>query len=212
MEEEYTKTPRVNRKRNAYKKHAKNKRLQKEQQRTSRPSSCRLGKNQKKLIARTNIILDEQNQITDQEATAQISSRPIILRRQRRKQSHRPVEKTRISETSYLHDLEEYDPKYPYYIPDDGYEWARIMAEVSEEAHRECREQRRRGTAERERREREQNEKEIELLYERILQETKRNFAIASRAGIFRDELHAPYTMGETRCCTGNCIIYTCEY
>ena len=187
MEEEYTKRTRVNRKRNARKEHAKNKRLQKEQERTSRPSSCRLGKNQKKLIARTNIILDEQNQTTDEEPTSQ--SHRIILRRQHRKQSHRPAEKTRISETSHLHDLED---------DDDGYDWGRMMAENSYKAHRE-------------RREREQNERDIQLIYERILQETKRNFARAARSnypvGPFRHE--QPYTiLRETRCCTGNCIIY----
>lgn len=130
MEEQYTKGTRVNRKRNALKEDAKMKRLQKEQERISRPSSCRFGKNQKKQIARTNIILDEQNQTTEQEAAAQISSRRTILRRQRRKQSHRPAEKTRTCETSHLDDLEAYDT-------DDGFSWGTRMAQLSEQAHRE---------------------------------------------------------------------------
>lgn len=168
MEEQYTKSTRINRKRNALKEDAKIKRLQKEQERANRPSSCRLGKNQKKQTARKNIILDEQIERTEELEEPPHSDR-IILRRQRRKQSHRPAEKTRISETSHLHDLEAYDPKYPYYIPDDGFDWGRMMAEVSERAHQR-------------RRERERIEKEFALLYERKLQQSERNLARALRA------------------------------
>jgi len=104
MEEQYTKSTRVNRKENALKEDAKLKRLQKEQERSNRASSCRLGKNQKKQIARTNIILDEQIERTDEleELPPREQSVRIILRRQRRKQGHRDRNATRIEQTEHF--------------------------------------------------------------------------------------------------------------
>jgi len=105
-QDRYTKGKRVNYKELRRKEEAKLKRLQKEQERFARAPSCRLGKNDKKQIARTNIILDEER-IQDATATEKPQQKRVILRKQKRKLSHRELATTRIQLSEHLPDLDE---------------------------------------------------------------------------------------------------------
>jgi hypothetical protein len=126
-EDRYTKVHRVNRKKLVRKEDAKVKKLQKEQERTSRPHSFRLGKNAKKQSARTNIILDQTREDSIPTAERPHQNR-VILRRQLRKPSHRDPIHTRMEETEHLESLD-IDPRDEY--PDDGYSRGKRMAEIS---------------------------------------------------------------------------------
>ena len=205
MEEQYTKSTRVNRKGNALKEHAKMKRLQKEQERTSRPSSCRIGKNQKKQIARTNIILDEQNERTEQleELPPREQSVRTVLRRQRRKQGHRDRNATRIEQTEHLEGVDPTQSNDEFY--DNGFSWGRWMMEISEQAHKE-------------RRQREGLAKVNAIIEkERLILHESSNWR-ASHANFmgdwdlddddYSDYLEPCTKFRETRCCTGHCVIY----
>ena len=105
-QERYTKGKRVNYKSLLRKEEQKLKRLQKEQERLARVPSCRLGKNDKKQMARTNIILDEER-IQEASTTEKPQQNRVVLRKQKRKQGHRDLATTRIQVTEHLPDLEE---------------------------------------------------------------------------------------------------------
>ena len=87
-QDRYTKGKRVNFKNILRKEEAKMKRLQKEQERASRPPSCRLSKEVKKLIARQNIVLDQPTIVAENEEQNHNQTR-VVLRKQKRKQGHR---------------------------------------------------------------------------------------------------------------------------
>ena len=105
-QDRYTKGKRVNIKSALRKEQQKIKRLQKEQERLARVPSCRLGKNDKKQTARTNIILDEER-IQEASTTEKPQQNRVVLRKQKRKQGHRDLATTRIQVTEHLPDLEE---------------------------------------------------------------------------------------------------------
>jgi hypothetical protein len=105
-QDKYTKGKRVNYKSLLRKEEQKLKRLQKEQERLARAPSCRLGKNDKKQTARTNIILDEER-IQEASATEKPQHNRVVLRKQKRKLSHRDLATTRSQVTEHLPDLEE---------------------------------------------------------------------------------------------------------
>ena len=105
-QDRYTKGKRVNYKSLLRKEEQKLKRLQKEQERLARAPSCRLGKNDKKQTARTNIILDEER-IQEASATEKPQQKRVVLRKQKRKQGHRDLATTRIQVTEHLPDLDE---------------------------------------------------------------------------------------------------------
>jgi hypothetical protein len=105
-QDRYTKTQRVNYKSLIRKEGQKLKRLQKEQERLARAPSCRLGKNDKKQTARTNIILDEER-IQEATSTENPQQKRVILRKQKRKQGHRDLATTRSQVSDHLSDLEE---------------------------------------------------------------------------------------------------------
>jgi hypothetical protein len=142
-QDRYTKGKRVNYKELRNKEEAKLKRLRKEQERLARAPSCRLGKNDKKQTARTNIILDEQIERI-QEATAtdkqNATDKPnaadkqnatdkqkrVVLRKQKRKESHRDLTTTRIQVSDHLPDLDEEEF-------DDLTTWSKNISWFSEE-------------------------------------------------------------------------------
>ena len=105
-EDRYSKNTRINFRSIRRKEEQTVKRLQKEQERLARAPSCRLGKNDKKQTARTNIILDEER-IQEATSTEKPQQKRVILRKQKRKQGHRDLNATRIEQTDHLTDLEE---------------------------------------------------------------------------------------------------------
>lgn len=118
-EERYIKGPRVNRKALKRKAEAKQKRLDKERMRVDRDPSHRLGKNEKKFIARRNIILEEtetvEKPVTEEPRKAAKFGRP------KRKVS-RHLDKT----TDHLEDDTDDDPHW----------WGDYMAKLSNKAHK----------------------------------------------------------------------------
>jgi hypothetical protein len=130
-QDRYTKGKRVNYKELRNKEEAKLKRLRKEQERLARAPSCRLGKNDKKQTARTNIILDEQiERIQEATATdkqnATDKQKRVVLRKQKRKESHRDLTTTRIQVSDHLPDLDEEEF-------DDLTTWSKNISWFSEE-------------------------------------------------------------------------------
>ena len=106
-QDRYTKGKRVNYKELRRKEEAKLKRLQKEQERLARVPSCRLGKNDKKQTARTNIILDEERTCDTMPSEKQPQQKRVVLRKQKRKPSHRDLNATRSQVSDHLPDLDE---------------------------------------------------------------------------------------------------------
>jgi hypothetical protein len=198
-EDRYTKVRRVNRKKLVRKEDAKVKKLQKEQERTSRPHSFRLGKNAKKQSARTNIILDQTREEDSTPTAEQAHKSRVILRRQLRKPSHRDPIHTRMEETEHLESLE-IDPRDEY--PDDGFSWGKWMAEISEEAHKERRRRKRAAKV------------QAAIEEERRIQSQKNKWRATQynyhdKWDLDDDYYEEPFTRyKETRCCTGYCIIY----
>jgi len=130
-QDRYTKGKRVNYKELRNKEEAKLKRLRKELERLARAPSCRLGKNDKKQTARTNIILDEQiERIQEATATdkqnATDKQKRVVLRKQKRKESHRDLTTTRIQVSDHLPDLDEEEF-------DDLTTWSKNISWFSEE-------------------------------------------------------------------------------
>jgi len=105
-QDRYTKGKRVNYKELRRKEEATLKRLQKEQERLARAPSCRLGKNDKKQTARTNIILDEERTYEEMPSEKPQQKR-VVLRKQKRKPSHRDMTTTRSQVADHLPDLKE---------------------------------------------------------------------------------------------------------
>lgn len=131
-QDRYTKGKRVNYKSLLRKEEQKLKRLQKEQERLARAPSCRLGKNDKKQTARTNIILDEER-IQDATASEKPQQKRVVLRKQKRKLSHRDLATTRIQLSEHLPDLEEEE------MIDDLTTWSKNIIWFSEEIDQELR-------------------------------------------------------------------------
>jgi hypothetical protein len=113
-EERYIKGPRINHKALKRKAEAKQKRLDKARGRIDRAPSCRIGKNEKKFIARRKIILEE-NEPVEQPVTAE----PLVVKFGRPK---RKVSRRLDKATDHLED----DPHWS----------SNYMAELSLECHR----------------------------------------------------------------------------
>jgi hypothetical protein len=107
-EDRYSKKTRINFRSIRRKEEQTVKRLKKEQERLARAPSCRLGKNDKKQTARTNIILDEER-IQEATSTEKPHQKRVILSKQKRKQGHRDLNATRIQLSDHLPDLEEHE-------------------------------------------------------------------------------------------------------
>ena len=124
-EDRYSKNTRINFRNIRRKEEAKLKRLEKEQERLARAPSCRLGKNNKKQTARTNIILDEER-IQEAIATENPQQKRVVLRKQKRKPGHRGLTTTRIQVSDHLPDLDEEEI-------DDLTTWSKNIIWFSEE-------------------------------------------------------------------------------
>ena len=141
-EDRYTKGKRVNNNSIFRKEKQKMKKLQKEQERLSRTPSCRLGKEEKKQTARRNIILDMRIE-KSQPSTAieKPFQKRVVLSKQKRKEGHRDLTRTRIEQTDHLEGLDPEQFNDIHY--DDGFSWGRYMAEISDEAHKKRRQRER---------------------------------------------------------------------
>ena len=122
------------------KEEAKVKSILKEQTRREREPSCRLGKNEKKQVARTSKILECEltlegdNLVDSQDPIIGVKQLRIRLARPRRKPGHRDPNATRVEQTDHLEGL---DPPILNDIHyDDGFNWGRDMTEISDEAHK----------------------------------------------------------------------------